>query len=215
MRQSRDLVQFQIGNDREATRLKERFESRFGRSEEHERWRGCAFGKRRKIRGGPVFRGASTARRNQNKAVRRKSEPRRYTSGRLDVVRHKFDTVFERRCVVFAKRAQIASRGVSVARGPKRIEADATGRCALDRAAKIRVIRREKRIDAVESAEERTRLFRDAFIGEKMANFAPVDRVASRKAEPANGESCKLTSRHQFECRTGVPARHRANRRYE
>ncbi len=136
--------------------------------------------------------------------------------GGLKVSRQKFDTVFEPRCVVFAQRAQVASRDVSVARGPKRVEACAAGRCVLERAAKIRVICREKRIDAVESAEERARIFRDAFIGgEELANFAPVDRMASRKAEPASGESCKLSSRHQLERRAGIPARDRANRRDE
>jgi hypothetical protein len=148
--------------------------------------------------------------------MRRKTEVRRYASRRLDVLWKKFDTVFERRCVVFAKRAQVASRDVSVARWPKRVEACATGRCVLERASKIRVICREKRIDAVESAEERARIFRDAFIGgEKMANFGPVDRMASRKAESANGESCKLSTRHKLERRTRIPAHDRANRRHE
>jgi hypothetical protein len=136
--------------------------------------------------------------------------------GGLKVSRHKFDTVFERRCVVFAKRAQVASRDVSIARGPKRVEACATGRCVLERAAKIGVVGSEKRIDWVESAEERARIFRDAFIGgEKMANFGPVDRMASRKTESANGDSCELPSRHQFEYRTRVPVRDCANRRHK
>jgi hypothetical protein len=100
-----------------------------------------------------------------------------------------------------------------VARRPKRIEADTAGRSFIERAAKMRVVCGEKRVDAVERAKKRARLFRDAIIGdEKMANFAPVDRMASRKAEPANSESCKLSSRHEIQARARVPTRDCSNR---